>query len=204
MECKKRCQVCFKDSSDFFINAFVVSLSPVLCGVKPIHLFSLKKSDMARGEKLSKIDYFFSNCDRISYRIFECSDESIKVIFYNNKALDGALSEHKNLNFLKSHGYPMDYSMDSYLEHLISKLKAGVDAHEMGIFFGYPLKDVMGFMGHPKLRFTKMTGWKVYGDPKKSDEVYKRHVVAREQFSDMLRLKPAELLIKEGFILKSA
>ncbi|KDR96571.1 Protein of unknown function [Peptoclostridium litorale DSM 5388] len=197
--CGLNCSTCFKSSEDFFVRAFVSNLGPVIAGVKPIHLFSISPSDKLKDEKIEKIHHYFSRCSKISYDIFECSDKSTKILFYNENTLDYVLSDQKNQRFLKSHGYPLNYTMDAYLGHLIEKMRECIDAHEMGIFFGYPLKDVMGFMGNPKLKFTKMAGWRVYGDPKKSDEVFANFNSAKLWFMKMLEQNsPRELLVQNS------
>lgn len=42
-------------------------------------------------------------------------------------------------------------------------------------------EDVLGFMGHPLLKFCKTTGWRVYGPEQLSDEVYARFKKARQR-----------------------
>jgi hypothetical protein len=40
--------------------------------------------------------------------------------------------------------------------------------HEVGVFLGYPLKDVAGFMGWVDLPVTCQGPWKIYGNPDRS------------------------------------
>ncbi|NJN67192.1 MAG: DUF3793 family protein [Chloroflexaceae bacterium] len=40
--------------------------------------------------------------------------------------------------------------------------------HEIGLALGYPVKDVLGYMGLLPLDFTGCCGWRVYGDPSPS------------------------------------
>ena len=95
ISCGLNCSTCFKNSEDFFVRAFVSNLGPVIAGVKPIHLFSISPSDKLKNEKIEKIDHYFSQCSRIAYDVFECSDKSTKIIFYNENTLDGVLSDEK-------------------------------------------------------------------------------------------------------------
>ena len=40
--------------------------------------------------------------------------------------------------------------------------------HEIGLALGYPIKDVLGYMGLVPLPCTGGCGWRIYGDPNPS------------------------------------
>jgi hypothetical protein len=65
-------------------------------------------------------------------------------------------------------------------------VKKGKIPDEIGIFLGYPLKDVMGFIGHASLKLTKVNGWRVYGDPRISDEKHNDFRKAKEYVNGLL------------------
>ena len=90
------------------------------------------------------------------------------------------------LNFLKFIGYPSNYDLDEYLNILIDKLNSDNFPHEIGIFLGYPLKDVVGFMGYGKYKFCKTRYWKVYGDESVSDAVYNKFISDRAKIKVLL------------------
>ena len=77
---------------------------------------------------------------------------------------------------------------------LIDKLNSKDFPHEIGIFLGYPLKDVVGFMGYGNYKFYKTKYWKIYGDPEISDIVYNnflkdrkamRHIISSETLEEL-------------------
>jgi len=70
--------------------------------------------------------------------------------------------------------------------------------HEIGIFLGYPLKDVIGFMGHPSLKLTKINGWNVYGDSRLSDEKYIKFNNAKQQIKKMLEKVSPEMIVQSA------
>jgi hypothetical protein len=76
--------------------------------------------------------------------------------------------------------------MEGYLNLLLDKMQTGEIPDEIGIFLGYPLKDVIGFIGHTSLKLTKINGWRVYGDPRLSDEKHNSFVKAKEHMKKML------------------
>lgn len=53
--------------------------------------------------------------------------------------------------------------------------------HEIGLVLGYPLKDVLGFIGLVRLQCTDRCGWRVYGDPEPSVNRSRSYRRAREE-----------------------
>ena len=52
--------------------------------------------------------------------------------------------------------------------------------HEMGIFLGYPLEDVRGFIRHEG-KESRYTGyWKVYGDVTQAKQIFQAYDDAKE------------------------
>lgn len=66
---------------------------------------------------------------------------------------------------LAQYGYDAANGVDGCIEHLKSRLKCTCDfPHEIGLFLGYPLGDVIGFIENGGQN-SKCTGcWKVYCD----------------------------------------
>lgn len=172
--------------SDEFINWLVEVLAPVLMGSKPSELISLPKYDSELTNKINIIEEYIGKCNRIEYKIYVYKNNSIKVFFYNPIALNNCLMEKRNLRFLKSLGYPREYSLYNYLRFLVNRIKNNFIPDEIGIFLGYPLKDIIGFMGHPSLKLTKVNGWRVYGDPRLSDMKFKEFIEAKLKIRNLL------------------
>ena len=186
MTCKSNSCIIKDKNEDDFLTWLVKVLGPVLVGSKPAELISLPKYDCQLINKVEKIEKYIDNCQRISYKILAYKNTSIKVLFYNPMSLDYHLSENRNMKFLKSVGYPNEYNLKAYLEFLIKKIEDGFIPSEIGVFLGYPLKDIIGFIGHPSLKLTKVNGWRVYGDPRLSDRKLKEFSDAKDKIRNML------------------
>ncbi|WP_243414587.1 DUF3793 family protein [Sporosalibacterium faouarense] len=179
-------RICFKQTDDDYINWLIQTLGPVILGVKPAEILSFPKNDVNIADKISKIRFFFKDCRKISFKIFRYNEKSTKILFYTPKSLDSVLIDKRNNKFLISIGYPKAYSLESYLNYIIEKMKGGTIPDEIGIFLGYPLKDVMGFIGHPSLKLTKVKGWRVYGDSTLSDKRYNEFLNAKFRVKNIL------------------
>lgn len=185
-----------QNKEDTFILWLVETLSPVLLGSKPAELLSFSNSCIDSPEKIDKIIKHIGQCRRITYKIFKFKNNSTKVLFYNSIAMDNNLRDYKNRRFLEGMGYPSHYSLEGYIELLIAKMKDGEMPHEIGVFLGYPLKDILGFIGHPSLKLTKVNGWRVYGDPKLSDEKHKEFAAAKDKMKGLLQIiRPESILL---------
>jgi hypothetical protein len=178
-----------------YIKKIIEILAPVLLGVKPAEFLSFQKLESKHINRLEKVQYYIDRCSKISYKVIDFDNKSIKMFIYNPETLDNCLKEHRNYSFLKKIGYPVEYSLDGYLNILIEKIKMGSIPDEIGIFLGYPLKDVIGFMGHPSLKLTKIRGWRVYGDPRLSDTKYSEFINAKQKIKNALKYASPEILL---------
>ena len=78
-------------------------------------------------------------------------------------------------DFLQSEGYtPGD--AESMLAQLSQRLCCEEDfPHEIGVFLGYPLADVIGFIQNRGKNFTACGYWKVYTDPTAAQAEFDRY-----------------------------
>ena len=168
--CNRNC--CENKINSSYIKWLIEVLGPVILGSKPAEILNLSSKDMNKESKLNDIKSFFSNCSKLSYKIINIPDGGIRLVFINKDALSITLNNKKCLNFLKFIGYPSNYDLDEYLNILIDKLNSDNFPHEIGIFLGYPLKDVVGFMGYGKYELVEVRNWRIYGDKEISYKVY--------------------------------
>lgn len=167
--CDKNC--CENKSTSSYIKRILEMLGPVILGSKPSEILNISGKIDIKQSKLNDIQSFFNNCSKISYRIINTHDGGVRVLFINEKSLSRVLSNKKCVNFLKFVGYPSEYNLNNYIDFLVYKLHLEKFPDEIGIFLGYPLKDVLGFMGYGKNELFEIKGWRIYGDPLPSYEV---------------------------------
>lgn len=179
---------CDKKSNSEYIRWILEILGPVILGSKPSEIINIPSSSNCRDNKLNDIQYFFSKCSRISYEIINTYDGGTRVLFINKTSLSNVLCNKKCLNFLKFIGYPSNYELQGYISTLIKKLHYKDFPHEIGIFLGYPLKDVVGFMGYGNYKYYKTKYWKIYGDPSISYDVCNNFLRDREKMKNLLHL----------------
>ena len=58
----------------------------------------------------------------------------------------------------------------------MSRLMSGADfPHEIGLFWGYPPEDVLGFIKNQARGYKYVGCWKVYGDEEKAKKTFERY-----------------------------
>lgn len=100
------------------------------------------------------------------------------------KALEKNLSYCMIQEFLNQYGYG-SYCIQDALIHLKHRLKDNEFPHEIGIFLGYPLYDVKGFI-QDKNQYKILGYWKVYGNIKNSQRLFYRYDCCQKTLSDKL------------------
>lgn len=183
------CFACHKTSNSSYIKWIIEILGPVLLGSKPSEIITIPKFDKDKDSKLKDIKSYFNICNKIQLIIIDMCDGSYKLLFINNILLSKTLKNLDIKYFLTSLGYPYNVDSKSYIDILIKKIKSSVFPDEIGIFLGYPLKDVKGFMGYGNYKLFNTRYWQVYGDPKVSYSLYLEFLNDRNKIRYMLKSK---------------
>lgn len=100
---------------------------------------------------------------------------SLLLYLYRRDLLQSVLDRKPVAAILGKCGYRDPTSVPASLTHLQTRIATASFPHEIGIFLGYPLKDVLAFMGHIRLPFACQGPWKIYGKPEQSLELADRY-----------------------------
>jgi len=177
-----------------FLSYLLDKIGATLMGVKPAELLniSIKGSRKEQWEKSKKLLAMYKNIE-----ILELREQGYRklVLFYHYQALDKTLRQKPNLKFLISLGYPSNYKIDDYLGFLSNKIRKNEPFYEIGVFLGYPLKDVMGFLGYTSLKITGIKGWRFYGNKGLSEKTYDKHIKARIVIKKLLERETPEKIL---------
>lgn len=146
-----------------FEAVLVRQCAPTLAGLKPGSMFSISTSE-GTYQKVGQWNERLHSLE-LSVRILLKRPSSMIVYVYRKKHLEGILSDCGCQQFLAQAGYEK-LDLDSALEHLTYRLQSQPEfPHEVGVFLGYPLRDVIGFIENRGQNFTCCGFWKSYSDP---------------------------------------
>lgn len=114
-----------------------------------------------------------------------CQGMGRAVIYvYRKEEVQKCLEDPEIAQFLAAYGYE-GTDTDTCLRHLSRRVFLSAQGeesypHEMGIFLGYPLEDVRGFIFHAG-KDSRYTGyWKVYGNVEQAKKTFQSYDRAKE------------------------
>jgi len=171
-------------------NYLIEYCSPTLASLKSGSLFNCKCSqDAVLDESISGWNSILSSRG-IRIHLLRRTDTTALIYVYRQSSLEDTLSDPEIRAFLNRYGYHAcsccngcisdQCSIENCLKHLEARITCGDGSsemkfpHEIGIFLGYPLADVAGFIRN-KGRNCKCIGtWKVYGDASYASKAFAR------------------------------
>lgn len=151
----------------------LVKTAAVRRGVKPGELLRVRHCYETRNAEGLRICLYRRDIYGIlglEYVELKVEKGSSLVLFLNRAALEATLAEPRNARWLAKLGYPGGGNADAMLEELKARSRREGMPHEVGIFIGYPLKDVAGFMSRIPATPLHNSPWKVYGNARESVE----------------------------------
>jgi hypothetical protein len=192
----------FSDPVDCLTAHLIFESSEVIAKTKPANLVSLVNRPLACGANLYELwnqhrDSAILRLAGLKLLILKQSEKSVLLLCYNSNVLAKHLSHPGIMTLLTKAGYESPASPDQLLNQLKSRIERDGDfPHEIGLFIGYPAKDVAAFMGTIKIPFTCQGPWKIYGDPTSSLNLVKDHLISRVTIAKKLSrcLSPEEFI----------
>ena len=156
-----------KDISRTFEAVLVRQCAPTLAGVKPGSIFCFNHSPLeVSRQKVCQWNKQLAPFGLTVQILLERPSSSSVIVFvYRHNRLEQMLSDDAYQSFLAQAGYERT-NLDDLLEQLAQRLRTQPEfPHEIGVFLGYPLRDVIGFIENHGRNFTCCGFWKSYGDP---------------------------------------
>lgn len=153
--------------------------APTLLGVKCANLFAVNQTELS----LSDIEGYFRSRPALSCLsvrfLCKCKERALLYV-YHKPILEMWLSDERVSNFLKEYGYDAEFTTDEKLDILEKHILCGNFPHEIGIFLGYPVDDVLGFIENDGANYLFCGFWKVYSDPKGARRKFDNYVYCRD------------------------
>lgn len=181
-----------RNSFDFFLMMkemedyeYILALiahhcGPAIEGVKISSLLNLKNTSKRKlcdvwNRRKSDILSFF---DIKAVSLKRGSDFEI-ILLYHEDLLINQLKNPIHMKFLKRFGYEENWDYSSCLSFLKERYEK-LCPHEIGIFLGYPISDVVQFICCPNKECRFVGYWKVYSDEENAKELFRKFDQAKE------------------------
>ena len=119
---------------------------------------------------------------RYSFRVLYHAPLTTKVIVYDADAVSNRLAQVPPCILHEALAYDCAISADDFVAEIGRRWQEGRKIpHEIGLALGYPVKDVLGYMGLLPLKCLGCCGWQIYDDPVAARRMRLRFVVARRR-----------------------
>lgn len=119
----------------------------------------------------------------IFMRILYQDSVRMLVLVYRYTALCDRLSDSVCREFLKEFGYE-SFELKDVFHRLQTRVEgdAGQFPHEIGVFLGYPLEDIRGFIKNRGRNGLCCGEWKVYHEPEKAQKTFAKLKKCRDVY----------------------
>ena len=150
--------------------------APTLVGLKPANLISHKPFEVVATIKKALDD----NAIDMTL-LWHCNCKDLTLVYHREK-LWQHLHSPEIWGYLMVQGYPMYSSLETIIGHLKKRIiELKEFPHEVGLFLGYPLIDVLGFIKNNGQNCKLCGYWKVYGDESEAKCLFDSFSKARDE-----------------------
>jgi hypothetical protein len=174
-----------KEHSDFGrILAF--QSAPSMLGIKPANLINIDKNKFSVEDN---IRLFNTRAGAKGIRIYLLKEYKSRklLLVYNEKLLRAQLARPDVQRCFAKFGYSKLTTFGEYLMRLSKRLNENGDfPHEIGLFLGYPVKDVEGFIENKGENFLLCGCWKVYSNAGRAKKLFNNYDKCRAYLCNKL------------------
>lgn len=179
---------------EYLLLVIISNCAPTLKKQKTASLINF--SNNVRGLNVLWKRYKYKVKRKLNINFFELKkdENSIIVLFYDDELLELSVKDKRNISFLERFGYNNGMNVYECL-NLLSKRYQNMCPHEMGVFLGYPIEDVIAFVDYPNVK-CKLTGyWKVYYNEERAKVIFNNYDLIKQNITELILkgYKPTEL-----------
>ncbi len=161
----------------------VMQCAPLIARLKLSNLL------MAQNEDVGKICRILRRTG-ISYYVLAVTQKKTAILLYNRRQLEEYLAKENVNQILQEMGYG-DMHLGQILCLFSKRYQGFVEGeqdfpHEMGLFLGYPVEDVVGFIENDGENCLYTGYWKVYANLSEKKALFQKFESARENLIQLL------------------
>lgn len=165
---------------DYLLSLIAYGTAPTIREEKPSSLMTFPRAGRNLYELWEK--YGPGVCERLNleFTLLRDTKDSVRVLFYRTRLLEQCLNKSNNRKFLNEIGYPSATTLRECINKLRERFEY-ICPHEIGIFLGIPLEDVLGFINHRGENSLLCKYWKVYHAPEEALKLFHSYDKARRE-----------------------
>ena len=153
------------------IQIIVRNCAPTLAGIKIANLFTYR---FQTHEDLMDMVWQLGialNPKGVYVKLLRVRSESALVLVYRKTKMEEMLEDGQIQQFLAKRNYCC-FELQACFDQLIQNLGEAIFPHEIGVFLGYPLEDILSFIEHKGQNFKCLGCWKAYHNEDKAQQTF--------------------------------
>lgn len=169
-------------------QALVTHCSPTLARLKPGSMFAVADADGAALFREMRALNHLLRPKGVELTVLRRRGETVLLYLYRPRELRAILEAGAVRDFLGRCGYG-EFSPQAALRVLRARLRADAEfPHEVGVFLGYPLSDVVAFVQNGGRNCLLCGPWKVYSNACEAARSFARLRKCKEVYGRLFRL----------------
>ena len=182
-----------KESIEKFL---LFNSSLVIANIKPSVTVNIKKNQGVIYNNWLKYGENFLEKVNLSHTILREKDSALILLIYKDELLENYIFKEKNRKFLNKIGYANIDSVEYYIKLLKIRYQIYKCPHELGIFLGIPVEDVIDFMECNEKKCLGCGYWKIYNNYDEAIEIFRKYdEIKFKTVSDLNKGIPIENII---------
>lgn len=164
----------YMNDIEHFDKYMLFLLAPVVSGLKPSSTITLSK------ESVEYITWNYYKDDflkkfSLKHILLREDNKAIILLIYEENRLKDFINNERTVNFLSKLGYNLKLDLDVTLHKLVERYNKFHCPHELGVFLGIPLEDVIDFMECTNKKCLLCGYWKVFNNSKNAEEIFESY-----------------------------
>lgn len=171
--------------------------SLVIADIKPSVTVNIKKNQGENYKNWLEYGEEFLIRVNLNYITLKEDENALIILIYKEELLKDHIFKEKNREFLSEIGYANVNCIDYYTKFLRIRYKIYRCPHELGVFLGIPVEDVIDFMDCNKKKCLGCGYWKIYNNYDEAIKTFKKYdEIKNKTISNLIKGIPIENIIR--------
>ncbi|WP_446897488.1 DUF3793 family protein [Clostridium sp. LBM24168] len=166
------------EEKEYLFGVISYGIAPTLFKDKPSSIITLRRDNGRLNVLWERYKYIFLEKYKIDFFELKKNEYSAVILFYYPDEIKSIIYNERNMNFLSKFGYSKNLNLIQNL-FVLKKRFQNICPHEIGVFLGYPLDDVICFIEQSERQCLMCGYWKVYNDVDTAKEIFVNYDEAR-------------------------
>lgn len=186
------------DTKESLEKYLLFTLSPVIGGLKPSSTITLSY-DKKEYSIWSNYKKEFLEILKLKEIVLRKGTKAEIILIYNEENLLNCINKKDNKEFLNKLGYDLTLTLEENLDILVYRYEKYHCPHELGVFLGIPIEDVIDFMECSDKKCLMCGYWKVFNNYNNAKDIFDKYDISKNIMIKSIEENKALLNIVDMF-----